>query len=144
MLTITYTGEPVRVDMSKYDALDPETREEELDNYVPMVGDLGGQPGQEAATLFANARDAGILVQPEGLDIQCYGDDDPSDGTGGMVLVAYPRDGLASRIGVTGGWRDADNVAGDETPGHARELVEHALDFFAAELNLALGVNAHA
>lgn len=116
-LTITYTGLPVRLDPTR---IDPDK------HVVPDHLDIDS--GEAAARLFMDAVDAGAIVHPAGVTLECYGDDD-TDG-GGLVLVAFG-DGR-SRRGVTCGWRDMKNISGD-TP-------KDALAFMVAELNAALGV----
>ena len=116
-LTITYTGLPVRVDPTR---IDP-------DKHV-VPDHLDGDSGEAAARLLMDAVDAGAIVQPADVTIECYGDDDLD--AGGFVLVAFGD--CHSRRGVTCGWRDVKNISG-KTP-------EDALAFMVAELNTALGV----
>ncbi len=102
------------------------------------LGDIDA--GAIAANLFTDAVAKGALVAPEGVRIECYGDDDQLGG--GFVLIAFPEDPHTTR-GVTAGWRDATNIAAaqGEDP-HDRKLVLAALEFFASELNHALGAPA--
>ncbi len=131
-LTIIYTGDPVRVD--------PEQITEEM--FVPNVGHDGALyaddlQGQVAAGLFNLAESQGALVIPDGLVVDCYGDDD-RDG-GGFVLVAYPAGDR--RAGVTCGWRDVTNLARereDDRDDNDANVVRGALEFMAGEINAAL------
>jgi hypothetical protein len=93
-------------------------------------------PGEVAARLFEQAKEARALVIPDELRAECYGDND-SDG-GGLILVVYPKHGSA---GVTCGWRDVENIVcpeGDPRPDNDRRLVTRALVFMAVEMNTAL------
>jgi hypothetical protein len=112
--------------------------------FVPNVGHDGALyaddlPGREAAELFSLAESEGALVIPEGLVLDCYGDDD-RDG-GGFILVAYPAG--ERRAGATCGWRDADNLARggaeDDRDDNDANVVRAALELIAAEINAALG-----
>jgi hypothetical protein len=132
ILKITYAGKPVKVDVAKIT--------EQLvgggELQLPALDDDAEYPGLSAERLFRDAEQLGILIAPEGIDIECYGDND-SDG-GGFILAAYPKEGL--RRGVTCGWRDVDNITrrdNDDRTDH--ELVINAICFFARELNAALG-----
>lgn len=134
-LTITYTGEPFRLD---------ETKIGELDAYVPAWDDEF--PGRACATLFDEALEDAIIC-PDGMTAECYGDDD--DGGSGMTFAVYPiPEGCNFRGGSTGitkGWRDADNVwrrRDDERECDDPEAVAEALRFFVGELNAILGVTA--
>jgi len=132
-LTITYTGDPV--------AVDPERITKDM--FVPNVGHDGALyaddlPGQVAAELLNLAESEGALVIPDGLVLDCYGDDD-RDGGGGFILVAYPAG--ERHAGVTCGWRDADNLARraeDDHDDNDANAVREALEFMAAEINAAL------
>jgi len=116
-ITTAYDGEPVRVDESKI-----------TDQFaVPCPDDE--TPGRGAAALFQLAVEKGALIAPDGIDIECYGDDD-SDG-GGFTLAAF--NASDKRRGVTAGWRDLANIAGTD--------IVDALAFFACELNTALAAH---
>ena len=133
-LAITYTGEPVRVDLSQ---IQPDMRVPDLTGEGALGRDV---PGNVASTLFFEAILYGALVAPSGMTIDCYGTDDAGDP--GFVLVAYAHD--CPRRGVTAGWRSVKNIARitDYDPrdaGH-EHMVREALEYFAAELNAALGV----
>jgi hypothetical protein len=96
-------------------------------------------PGNVAALLFEQAKEARALAIPDGLRAECYGDDD-IDG-GGFVLAVYPASGPGA--GVTCGWRDVENIVcpeGDPRPDNDRRLVKEALEFMASEMNAALGI----
>jgi hypothetical protein len=131
-LTILYTGDLARVD--------PEKITEDM--YVPNVGQRGvrhadDRPGEVAARLFDTAESEGALLVPKGLRIECLGDDD-TDG-GGIILIAYRQSG--THVGVTCGWRDAENLAAH--PVYEREdndpaVVRAALEFMVDEINHAL------
>jgi hypothetical protein len=116
-LTINYTGDPVRLDFTK---IDPDK------HVVPDA--IEEDCGEGAARLFMDALEAGAIVAPADITLECYGDDDTIGG--GIVLVAYGSGGRER--GVTCGWREVKNISG-ETP-------EDALEFMVAELNTALGV----
>jgi hypothetical protein len=80
-LTITYTGDPFRIDEHALAAW--------LDADQPYVPDrYSDESGQDAARLFLEACEHGAIVTPEGLTPELYADDD-SDG-GGFTLVVYP------------------------------------------------------
>ena len=131
-LTITYTGDPV--------AVDPERITKEM--FVPNVGHDGALyaddlPGQVASELSNLAESEGALLIPDGLVLDCYGDDD--HGGGGFILVAYPAG--ERHAGVTCGWRDADNLARgaeDDRDDNDANVVREALELMAAEINAAL------
>ena len=131
-LTIRYDGDRVTVD--------PERITKGM--LVPNMGhdgplDADDLPGRVAAALFVAAESANALVVPDGLVIECYGDDD-EDGAG-FILVAYPAD--SRRAGVTCGWRDAGNLARrseDHRADNDPTVVRDALEFIAAEINFAL------
>jgi hypothetical protein len=131
-LTILYTGDLARVDPAKIT--------EEM--YVPNVGQRGilhadDRPGEVAARLFDTAESEGALLIPKGLRIECFGDDD-TDG-GGIILIAYRQSG--PHVGVTCGWRDAENLAAhpvDEREDNDPEIVRMALEFMVGEINGAL------
>jgi hypothetical protein len=131
VLTISYTGDPVRVDPTRIAG----------DLRVPNVAiDGDDRPGRVADALFCDALAAGALVSPDGMTIECYGDDD-SDGAG-FTLVAHANDN--ERRGVTCGWRDAGNIArlvDDDRRDSDPDIARRALEYFAAELNAALGAN---
>jgi hypothetical protein len=138
-LLIYYDGPPVAVDASKIG--------EDWEWPVPDVGQWDVEPfrtgdeypGEVAATLFSSALSAGALVCPPHLDIQCYGVDDQAGS--GFVLVAFPSQPIGYRAGATRGWMDISNIAasGDQKPDD-RGLIIEALDTFAREINLALGI----
>jgi hypothetical protein len=116
-LTINYTGDPVRLDPTK------------IDPHKHVVPDnIEEDCGEQAARLFMDALEAGAIVAPDGIKLECYGDDDTIGG--GIVLVAFSPGG--HRRGVTCGWREVRNIFGDSP--------EDALEFMVAELNTALGV----
>jgi hypothetical protein len=131
-LIIAYRGQPVSVDPERITK----------DMFVPNMGhdsplEADDLPGKVTAELFEKAQSVGALIIPDGLLIDCYGDDD-EDG-GGFILVAYPA--TDRRAGVTCGWRDIDNLARrseDERADNDPTVVQEALGFIAAELNTAL------
>ena len=132
VLRFAYTGEPVRVDPDRIHA----------DMWVPDITELHPReaPGCAAAALFFEAQLHGALVAPDGITIECYADEDAD--ASGFTLVAY--DHGQPRRGVTCGWRDVDNIARrteyDPRATNNAHIVREALEFFAAELNVALGV----
>lgn len=131
-LTISYSGLPITVSPRRI------TRE----MWVPNLGrndplQTDQYPGEVAARLFEQAKEARALVIPDELRAECYGDND-SDG-GGFILVVYPAGGPT--VGVTCGWRDVENIArpeGDPRPDNDRRLITEALVFMAVEMNTAL------
>jgi hypothetical protein len=131
-LTIHYAGDRVKVDPGRITD----------DLFVPNLGrdgalDGDALPGSVAAELFVVAESRDALVVPDGLVIECYGDDDENGG--GFILVAYP--GADRRAGVTCGWRDAKNLARrseDDRADNDPAVVRDALNFMAAEINAAL------
>ena len=135
-LTIDYSGAPVSVHASHITS----------DMRVPDLGDEtspdNDHPAAVAASLFCDALVAGALVPPDGVTIHCYGTDDHDASV--VALVAYTQGSL--RRGVTSGWRDVGTIARlsphDPRPASHPDLVQEALQFFAAELNYALGVQA--
>lgn len=133
-ITIRYSGAPVTV----------RPRRITSDMWVPNLGrndplQTDNCPGEVAALLFEQAKEAHALAIPSELRAECYGDDD-ADGAG-FILAVYPIDGSAA--GVTCGWRDVENIvcpAGDSRPDNDRQLVKEALEFMAGEMNAALGI----
>jgi hypothetical protein len=133
-LAITYTGEPVRVNRRRITA----------DMYVPNLGHEGALyaddlQGRAACALFAVAEAEGALVLPDGLDVACYGDDDPAGGV--FILVAHPAGNC--RAGATCGWRDVDHLGrrdGDKRLDNDPEVVAEALEYMAGEINAALKI----
>ncbi|HEY5287444.1 MAG TPA: hypothetical protein VIJ50_10100 [Solirubrobacteraceae bacterium] len=131
-LTIHYAGDGVKVDPGRITG----------DLFVPNLGRDGALdgdelPGSVAAELFVAAESLNALVVPDGLVIECYGDDDENGG--GFILAAYP--GVDHRAGVTCGWRDAENLArssDDDRADNDPTVVRDALNFMAAEINAAL------
>ena len=134
-ISISYSGPPVKGD----------GRRIRHEMWVPNLGrndplQADDYPGEVAARLFEQAKEARALVIPDELRAECYGDND-SDG-GGFILVVYPMHGSA---GVTCGWRDVENIVcpdGDPRSDNDRRLVKEALQFMAGELNAALGIRA--
>lgn len=134
-LTITYTGEPLSVEPSR---ITPKM-------FVPSVTgpgelDLECCAGRDGAQLFALAQTEGALLIPEGIVVECDGEDD-EDGSG-IVLEVYAAEDR--RVGVTCGWSDAGHLArrsGDQRAENDPGVVEEALKFLAAQVNTALGVN---
>jgi len=126
---VAYGGGRVRVQRSKI------TR----DMCVPSEGSVEHpgdiEAGAIAMNLFTEAVVEGALIAPEGVRIECYGEDDDQGGV--FLPVAYLQD--PHTRGVTAGWRDTGNIAAaeDEDP-HNAELVLAALECFAGELNFAL------
>lgn len=91
--------------------------------------------------MFYEALEASVITKPPGMNAECHGDDD--DGGSGFVLVAYndPDDEPRKLVGVTGGWRDADNVWLGEDDKRAcddRSAIVDALQFFVGQLNMTL------
>jgi hypothetical protein len=133
-LTITYTGEPVRVN--------PDRVTEAM--YVPNLGYEGALhaddlPSRAASALFAMADAEGAFVLPAGLDVDCYGDDDAGGGV--FILVAHPVGDC--RAGVTCGWRDVEHLArrdGDGRLDNDATVVTEALGLMAGEINAALNL----
>ena len=122
-LTIHYAGDCVKVDPERITG----------DLFVPNLG----RDGSVAAELFVAAESLNALVVPDGLVIECYGDDDENGG--GFILAAYP--GADHRAGVTCGWRDTENLArssDDDRADNDPTVVRDALNFMAAEINAAL------
>jgi hypothetical protein len=133
-ITISYNGPPVKIVARR---ITSKMWVPNLGRNDPLRADCC--PGEIAARLFEQAKEACALVIPKGLRAECYGDDD-IDG-GGFVLVVYPAHGSA---GVTCGWRDVENIVcpeGDARPDNDRRLVKEALEFMASEMNAALGLH---
>lgn len=131
--TITYTGDPFRIDDQKFADFVASG-----EHYVPC--DTDESPGNALANLFDLAQNAGVIVAPDGVIGECYGDDEIE--SSGFTMVAYPTGAVHPRVGVTCGWRDADNVwigEADDVEGNDWRVVRGALDFMIAELNAALG-----
>lgn len=133
-ITISYGGAPVKVNGRRI------TRE----MWVPNLGrddplQADPDPGEVAVRLFDQAVAARALVLPSELRAECYGDNDANGG--GFILAVYSTRGSAG--GVTCGWRDVGNIVcpeGDLRPDNDRRLVKEALEFMAAEMNTALGL----
>ena len=132
-IVINYTGVPVKVDGRRI------TRDMSVPNLGgddPLQADEN--PGKAAARLFAQATTAHALVIPDELRAECYSDD--GSDWDGFILAIYPARGSQ---GVTCGWREVKHIArlqGDARSDNDRRLVREALEFMAAELNVALGI----
>ena len=136
-LTINYTGEPFRIDDDAFKAW--------IDQSKPAVPHRHDpEAGASAATLFYDACAAGVIVTPDGLTADCYGDDDAE--ASGVTLVIYPS-ASAARVGITNGWHNVDEFAVSDENGKtdsstAPEAVRDAIEYFTHGLNSALGVSA--
>jgi hypothetical protein len=132
-ITISYSGAPVTVNPRR---INREMWVPNLGRNDPLQADQ--RPSEVAASLFEQAKTARALVIPDELRAECYSDDDAQGG--GFILAVYPTNGTA---GVTCGWRDVENIVCpecDTRPDNDRRLVKEALQFMAAEMNAALGV----
>jgi hypothetical protein len=130
LLAVAYRGSPVTVDLSRlsYQMSVPMSRDGE------RVADPDA--GSIAAALFNCALNAGAIIAPAGVRIECHGDDDWIGG--GFILVAFMED-EANPVGVTTGWQDAAKIsalAGQHPCDPV--LVGAAVKFMARELNTAL------
>jgi hypothetical protein len=138
MFAITYDGPPVRVDPAK---ITPELS-------VPDLREPSGshspddQPASVATVLLYDAVDAGALLRPPGIELDCYADD--SVDAPGFILAASP-DSPEVRVGVTAGWREMAHLAlttdrDDEgTSANDKRAIIRALDYMAREFNAMLG-----
>jgi hypothetical protein len=130
LLQMAYRGWPVFVDLSRLS----------FQMSVPMcgAGDRVVDPdaGAIAAALFNCALNAGAIIAPAGVRLECHADDGWIGG--GFILVAFMED-EGSPVGVTTGWQDAAKISAPEGahPCDAA-LVGAAVKFMARELNTAL------
>jgi hypothetical protein len=130
LLGVAYRGSPVTVDLSRLS----------YQMSVPMRDDRGRRTDPDAgaisAALFTCALNAGAIIAPAGMRLECHADDDWIGG--GFILIAFLEDD-DSTVGVTTGWQDATKIsapAGQHPCDPA--LVGEALKFMAHELNTAL------
>ena len=138
MLSITYTGHLMTVDPSKIDT--DELRVPDCGQWTHSPVRTGDErPGDCTAILFHDAIDSGALIEPDGLGVHCYGDED-SDGSG-FVLAAYPTGKYG--VGITTGWNDvaAIALAADEEPDSAT-AIERCLRDLAGMVNSMLTLAA--
>lgn len=126
LLRITYTGKPVRVN--------PKQITEKMS--VPEQGWNDTRPGNDAVTLFTEAEQAGALVVPKGIIVDCYSRDNQE--AHDFMLVAYP-DG-DNGAGVTDGWFGVELLSrrDDTHPHNSPVMVREALEVMAAKINAAL------
>ena len=89
-LTIHYAGDGVKVDSERITG----------DLFVPNLGRDGALdgdelPGSVAAELFVAAESLNALVVPDGLVIECYGDDDETAAASSWRPIQVPIIALA-------------------------------------------------